>query len=124
MASKILIIDDSKLVVVMLKDGLSKEGYEISTASDGLEGLHQVQKVNPDLIVLDRHMPVMGADEFMEELKKARGNNIPPVILLTGSEPLDEELVPPPGVDRCLQKPVHISELSAAIKACLKDRSG
>ena len=119
MAYRILVIDDSRLVVVMIADGLAKNGYQVLTASDGLEGLRQVQKEKPDLIILDRHMPLMEGDQFMVELKKACGDATPPVILLTAGDPGNE----PPrceGVSCYLRKPVHAEELTAAIAACLK----
>jgi DNA-binding response OmpR family regulator len=121
MASRILVIDDSRLVVVMIADNLAKNGYQVLTASDGLEGLRQVQKEKPDLIILDRHMPLMEGDQFMVELVKACGDATPPVILLTAGDPNSE----PPrcaGVNCCLRKPVHAEELLVKINECLKTK--
>ena len=120
---KILIVDDSKLATTMLHDGLRQNGFEVVIAFDGLEGLRQGQKEKPDLIILDRHMPLMEGDRFMVELVKACGDATPPVILLTAG---DQDNEPPrcAGVSCCLRKPVRAEELLTKINACLQARNG
>ena len=59
MQKKIIVIDDEKNIVNIIKFNLKKEGYEVITASDGQEGLEKIFSQNPDLILLDIMMPKM-----------------------------------------------------------------
>ncbi len=119
MPYKILVIDDSKLVAVMLKDGLQHQGYEVMTASSGREGLCKVAEDSPDLIILDVQMPGMTGYEFIHEIKKRGGHSFIPVLMLTADETPDD-LRPEEGVKGCLQKPVNISDLVKRVKECLE----
>lgn len=121
MARKILVVDDSKLVVVMFKDGLRDHGYEVTTASDGQEALRQVRIQRPDLIILDMNMPVMTGSEFMEELKEIEGNRRIPVILLTANTPAEDIMPDTYGVCSRLLKPVGVADLVAQIRKCLEE---
>jgi len=118
MGRRLLVIDDSRLVVVMLTDGLEHEGYEVITASDGMDGLKKVEEQRPDLIILDVQMPTMTGYEFVDKLKEQQGEDIPPVIMLTADE-VEDDMVNSPAVKACFQKPVPIAELTDKIKACL-----
>jgi len=70
MAKKILIVEDEELILDLLQKKLIKEGYQVSVARDGEEGLKVMREVNPDLILLDIIMPKMGGFEVMEEMNK------------------------------------------------------
>ena len=65
MAKKILVVDDKKELLTLLKQYLSQEGFEISTACDGREALYAARQQNPDLIILDLMMPEMSGYEFI-----------------------------------------------------------
>jgi len=77
---KILIIDDSEVFVKTLKDTLPKEKYEVYSVSNGVEGLNEMTKNVPDIIILDLMMPQIGGVEFLDALKKVGGNDIPILI--------------------------------------------
>lgn len=78
---KILIIDDDKIFIKTLGDSLPKEKYEVSSVSNGEEGLKELEKNTPDLIILDLVMPKMGGIEFLNVLKENNnGKNIPILI--------------------------------------------
>ena len=77
---RILIVDDEKRIVNFLSSKLKASGYEVLTASNGLEGLEQAQAQEPDLIVLDLLMPKM---DGLEMLKELRSFSAVPVIILT-----------------------------------------
>ena len=70
MAKRILIVEDEELILDLLQKKLIKEGYQVSVARDGEEGLKVMREVNPDLILLDIIMPKMGGFEVMEEMNK------------------------------------------------------
>lgn len=77
---KILIIDDDEVFYKTMKDTLPKEKYLVSHVSNGEEGLNEMVKNIPDIIILDLLMPKMGGVEFLEALKKMGTNNIPILI--------------------------------------------
>ena len=118
MAHKILIVDDERVNMALIKFGLSEKRYEVVEASDGLEGLQQVRKESPDLIVLDVRMPNMNGYEFMGELKSIQGYKTTPVIMLTANETM-EDVFKLEGVKAYFVKPVKITELVSKIVECL-----
>ncbi|MBU2578599.1 response regulator [Patescibacteria group bacterium] len=90
MAKKILIIEDEELLYNILKKKLELEGYEVSIAENGVEGLEKVKKINPDLILLDIVMPEKGGFEVMEELQKEDDfKDIPIIIISNSGQPVE-----------------------------------
>lgn len=85
MPKKILIIEDEKLMLDLLQRKLTKEGYEISVAKDGEEGIRVIKEVKPNLILLDIIMPKMGGFEVMEEMNKDKELKKIPVIVISNS---------------------------------------
>jgi two-component system response regulator ResD len=77
---KILIIDDDEVFAKTLGDTLPKEKYLVSHVSNGEEGLNEMTKNVPDLIILDLIMPKLGGLDFLTVLKRNGGNNIPILI--------------------------------------------
>ncbi len=118
MAHKILVVDDEKVSLSLVKFGLAANRYEVVTATDGDIGLEKVQSERPDLIVLDIGLPNLNGYEFMQELKKMEGFEHTPVIVLTGNETM-EEVFKLEGIKEYYVKPVDISELVQRIVDCL-----
>ena len=85
MAKKILIVEDEDILLDLLRKKLQEEGYEISVARDGVEGLEKMKEVKPDLILLDVIMPRMGGFEVMEEKNKDEALRRIPVIIISNS---------------------------------------
>ena len=77
---KILIIDDNEVFTKTLKDTLPSEKYSVTSVPNGEDGLKEITKDAPDIIILDLLMPKMGGVEFLDALKKKGGNNIPILI--------------------------------------------
>ncbi len=86
MAKKILVVDDEKDIVDIVKEILKHEGYEVETAFDGEEGLKKVSEVRPDLIVADVMMPRMDGYEFVQKLKEDPSVSSIPVVFLTAKD--------------------------------------
>ena len=82
---KIIIVEDEKILLNLLKDKLVKEGYEVIVALDGREGLKKIKQEKPDLILLDMVMPKMGGFEVMRELNKDKNLAKIPVIIISNS---------------------------------------
>ncbi len=117
--TKILIVEDEPNMRMGLKDNLSFEGYDVTTAAEGQEGLRQILENSYDLIILDVMMPNLSGFDIC---KKVRGNNIEtPIILLTAKgEEIDKVLGLELGADDYITKPFSLRELLARIKALLR----
>lgn len=121
MDRKILIVDDEKAIVDILKFNLEKEGFQTVEAYDGEEGYRKVFLENPDLILLDLMLPKM--DGF-EVCKKIRERLSTPIIMLTArEEEVDKVLGLELGADDYITKPFGISELMARVRAALRHKS-
>lgn len=82
---KILIIDDEKTLRLLMRKFLELEGFAVTEAADGLEGLQQARKVNPDLILLDVQMPKITGYQVDQELAADPALQKIPVVLVTGT---------------------------------------
>lgn len=115
--SHILIIDDDKELVFLLKDILEMEGFTVSTAYDGKAGLDSISQ-SIDLILLDIMMPKLNG---LETLKILRQQYSTPVLMLTAKgDEIDRVLGLELGADDYLPKPFSDRELLARIKAILR----
>jgi two-component system alkaline phosphatase synthesis response regulator PhoP len=116
----ILIVDDEKDIIDLLKYNLQKEGYHVLTAANGKQALDRAEQ-RPDLILLDVMMPEMDGLEVVKRLKANNATSTIPVIFLTakGSE-VDEIVGLELGADDYIVKPVRVPKLMARIKALLR----
>jgi CheY-like chemotaxis protein len=92
MAKKILLVEDEEIIIDLLERKLSREGYEVSVARDGEEGLKKMREMEPkpDLILLDIIMPKMGGFEVMEEMAKdERLRKIPVIVISNSGQPVE-----------------------------------
>jgi two-component system response regulator VicR len=118
--AKILVVDDEKPIVDIIKFNLKKEGYEVVVAYDGLEAVEVNEKEKPDLIMLDIMMPKI---DGYEACKKIREKYNTPIIMLTArAEELDKVLGLELGADDYVTKPFGTRELMARVKANLRKR--
>ena len=115
---KILVVDDEALLVKGIRFNLQNEGYDVITASDGLEAVHAVQEKTPDLVVLDVVMPNM---DGLTACAKIREFSDVPIIMLTAkTDDMDKLIGFDHGADDYLTKPFNILELKARIRALLR----
>jgi len=82
---KILLVENEEIMIGLLQKKLTNEGYEVSVARDGEEGLKAMREVRPDLVLLDIIMPKMGGFEVMEEMNKDKELKKIPVIVISNS---------------------------------------
>ncbi len=117
---KILIIDDDRVLRQTLAASLESEGYGVSEAADGREGLTKALKSAFDLIVLDVVMPFMGGLEVCRKLREA-GRQVP-VIVLSGKKKkeIDKVLGLELGGDDYMTKPFGTDEFIARVHAILR----
>ncbi|KAB2926102.1 MAG: response regulator transcription factor [Bacteroidetes bacterium] len=124
MKQRILIADDERDILDVLKYNLEKEGYEVLAAKNGAEAVTLARK-HPHLIVLDVMMPEMDGYEVVRALKKNASTSKIPVIFLTAkSSEVDEVVGLELGADDYLVKPVGIPKLLARVKSALRKSGG
>ena len=115
----ILVIDDDKMILMILKQTLSKEGYRVSTAASGEEGIAMLASSNTDLVLTDYMMPGMSGIEVLNVIKQ--NQPLLPVIMLTGhgDVALTIKAIQLGAVD-FIEKPIHSKELIEIIKRALE----
>lgn len=102
---KVLIIDDSKMVKLLVKDFLSKLGHEAADAENGEEGLKLVNSFKPDLILLDYNMPIMDGPTFLKNYKVQLNGAVPVIMMTTESSVKIIQEVLELGASEYLMKP-------------------
>ena len=121
MGSRILVVDDEKNIVDIIKYNLKKEGYEVMTAGDGEEALRLNEEFKPDIILLDIMMPKL---DGYAVCRKVREKYDTPIIMLTArAEEVDKVLGLELGADDYVTKPFGTRELMARVKANLRRRN-
>jgi CheY-like chemotaxis protein len=117
--SKLLIVDDEVAILEALTDILSVEGYEVATAANGAEGLQQVGRDRPDLILLDLMMPVMDGQEMLRRLKEDPALRSIPVVVMSAGRVTKAELQG----SRFLAKPFELDDLLETVNAELNKKA-
>ena len=118
MAISVLVIEDDKNISELLQMYLEKEGYAVTTAGDGGQGLTKFRAIRPDLVLLDVMMPVM---DGWEVCKAIRAESQTPVIMLTAKSETDDKVVGlKSGADDYITKPFEMREVLARIEAVLR----
>ncbi|MDR7854992.1 response regulator [Tissierella sp.] len=118
MENKILVIDDEKAIVDIIKFNLEKEGYKVETAYDGEEGVNLVNKYMPELVILDVMMPKKDGFQVLKEIRTKY--NTPVIMLTAKEEEVDKVLGLELGADDYITKPFSMRELIARVKANLR----
>jgi two-component system phosphate regulon response regulator PhoB len=121
---RILAIEDERDLAELIAFNLTREGYEVVTAPDGLSGLESALTYSPDLILLDLMLPVMGGFEVCRRLKSSPATASIPVIFLTAKgEDVDKVVGFEMGGDDYVVKPFSFRELLLRIRAVLRRSS-
>jgi len=116
---KILIIEDEESILMALEDDLRLEGYEVSSAKDGLQGFSMAKEQGYDLIILDIMLPKMNGFEVCKKLRQT-GITTPILILTAKSQEIDKVLGLELGADDYVTKPFSPRELLARVKAIFR----
>ena len=120
---KILIVDDEKINLEFFEVMLSKLGFVVEEANDGIEALEKAKKFFPDLILLDNIMPRMSGWEVTKQLKDDPKFRDIPIIMFSALNDVKDKVAGfELGVDDYITKPFNFSEVLARIKAALRNR--
>ncbi len=121
MKPHILVIEDEASLVELLRYNLEKEGYRVSAANDGEEGLAMLNEHKPDLLVLDWMLPHVSGIEICRQIRRKTELRDLPVIMLTArGEEADRVRGLEVGADDYVTKPFSPSELIARIRAVMR----
>ena len=122
MAVSVLIVEDDRNISELLQMYLEKEGYAVTTAFDGGQGLQKFRSIQPDLVLLDVMMPVM---DGWSVCKAIRVESQVPVIMLTAKGETDDKVAGlRSGADDYITKPFEMKEVLARIEAVLRRSNG
>ena len=118
MAISVLVVEDDRNIAELLQMYLEKEGYAVTVAADGGQGLSKFRSIKPDLVLLDVMMPVM---DGWAVCKAIRAEGKTPVIMLTAKSETDDKVAGlRSGADDYITKPFELREVLARIEAVLR----
>lgn len=116
--ARVAVIDDDRMVREMLELGLSREGFEVETAADGLAALDLIRRFDPEVIVLDIMMPKLDGITLLPRLREITQA---PIVMLTAKGDTDDKVQSlSAGADDYLVKPFIFEELIARLQAKLR----
>ena len=122
MAISVLIVEDDHNIAELLQMYLEREGYAVTVAYDGGQGLTKFRSIHPDLVLLDVMMPVM---DGWTVCKSIRAESQTPVIMLTAKGETDDKVTGlRSGADDYITKPFEMKEVLARMEAVLRRSSG
>ena len=122
MNKKALVVEDDKNIAELLRLYLEKDGFEVSIASDGGQGLRLAGDVEPDVILLDIMLPVMDGWQVCKEIR--RTSQVPIIMLTAKGETFDKVSGLEMGADDYVTKPFEVKELIARIHAVMRRADG
>lgn len=118
--ARILVVDDEKDVVELLKFLLEKDGYQVTTAYNGREGLAAATEQKPDLVLLDVMMPEMDGYTVQTQLLDNPATRAIPIIILTAKGQLRDVFAMSANVKAYIEKPFDPKTLRAKIQESIK----
>ena len=118
MATSVLVVEDDRNIGELLQLYLEKEGYAVTIATDGGQGLQKFRAIHPDLVLLDVMMPVM---DGWAVCRAIRSESQTPIIMLTAKSETEDKITGlRTGADDYITKPFEMRELLARIEAVLR----
>ncbi len=122
MATKVLVVDDEKMIVKGIRFSLLQDGYEVDTAYDGEEALQKASENQYDIILLDVMLPKLSGLDVLQQIREFSA--VPVIMLTAKGEDMDKILGLDYGADDYITKPFNILEVKARIKAIIRRVAG
>ena len=122
MATKVLVVDDEKMIVKGIRFSLLQDGYEVGTAYDGEEALQKASENQYDIILLDVMLPKLSGLDVLQQIREFSA--VPVIMLTAKGEDMDKILGLDYGADDYITKPFNILEVKARIKAIIRRVAG
>ncbi len=121
MNGKIFIIEDESSIIKLIEHNLKKNGFIVSSSANGNDGLKELKKFQPDLLLLDWMLPDLSGIEICKNIRKDNSLKHLPIIMLTAKGEVEDKIKGlDSGVDDYLTKPFSFNELMARIKAVIR----
>ena len=121
MNGKIFIIEDESSIIKLIEHNLKKNGFIVSSSVNGNDGLKELKKFLPDLLLLDWMLPDLSGIEICKNIRKDNSFKHLPIIMLTAKGEVEDKIKGlDSGVDDYLTKPFSFNELMARIKAVIR----
>ena len=119
--AKILIVDDDFEIVSLLRDFLQELGHSVDFAGDPVDGMTKARAMEPDLIILDFHLPKTTGAHLFESLRRNQKTRLTPILFMSGEAEPEEILreVSDSQGSRFMAKPVHLDDFKKAIEEML-----
>ncbi len=120
-APNVLVVEDEKEIVTLLRYNLEKEGYEVNEANDGEEAMMMASEKQPDLVLLDWMLPQLSGIEVCRQLRsRPETRNVPIIMLTARGEEADRIRGLDTGADDYVSKPFSVTELLARVRAVMR----
>jgi two-component system phosphate regulon response regulator PhoB len=118
---RVLLIEDDRDIVELVRYNLEREGFQVASAMDGASGLAQIRKTPPDILLLDLMLPKLSGLDICKEIRRDTSLNKLPILMLTArGEEADRVVGLEMGADDYVTKPFSPRELGARVKALLR----
>lgn len=121
MASKILVVDDERMIVKGLRFSLMQEGYEVDCAYDGEEAVNKIREKKYDMVLLDVMLPKLSGFEVLQQVREF--SDVPIIMLTARGDDMDKILGLDYGADDYVTKPFNPLEVKGRIKAIIRRTS-
>jgi len=118
MASKVLVVDDEKLIVKGIRFSLERDGMEVDCAYDGEEALRLARQTEYDVVLLDLMLPLVDGLEVCQQIREF--SDMPIIMLTAKSDDMDKIMGLEYGADDYITKPFNLLEVKARIKAMIR----
>ena len=120
MKKKILVVDDSPVVLAMIEDMLSELNYDVTVAENGFDASRQVEQQRFNLIITDLNMPVMSGIEFAKKAKLIPNCRFVPIVMLSSENDQDKIAeAKKMGISTFLSKPIKENQLKALLQVVM-----
>src|SRR6201987_1922619 len=118
---RILLIEDDRDIVELVRYNLEREGFQVASATDGATGLAQIRKAPPDILLLDLMLPKLSGLDICKEIRRDTSLNRLPILMHTARrEEADLVVGPEMGADNYVTTPFSPRERVARVKALLR----
>ncbi len=124
--AKVLIVDDDFEIVGLLTEILSREGHQVEAAYEPAEGMRKARTLQPDLIIMDYHMPGMTGAHLYESLRRNPSSHETPILFLSGEAAPEQILgeIADSSSSRFLSKPVKLVEFRRVVAELIGRKNG